>query len=339
MRRAVALAKRGYPAPNPHVGCVLVQHGVVIGEGWHRYRGADHAEVMALKRASDAKGSTAYVTLEPCNHSSSLTGPCSLALIDAGIREVFYACADPNPIAKGGAERLADAGVKVHRGLLESEARAVNIQFLKAMELGRPYVILKAAITREGVMGVPGRQVWITGPQAVRAGHKLRAECGAVLVGSGTVRTDDPLLTARIPGVVNQPVRIVLDPKHDLPKGLQVFGDMTAHTLRVTAPGYGGDVEAQMVDGSFDLNALLTRLFTKKVYGLLVEGGPETLQRFWEAGIGDRVDLFVSPTHIDSELKWQGARELLDGHHHKFTLVAKRRVGADTWHTFQRNLS
>lgn len=337
MTRAIRLAQNGYPAPNPHVGCVLVKDGAIVGRGWHRFRGADHAEVMALKEAGEAaKGSTAYVTLEPCNHTSSLTGPCSGALLRAGVSKVYYACADPNPVAMGGAARLQEAGVFVHQGLLEGEARKVNEQFLVAMEQRRTFVVLKAAMSQDGFLGLPGQQVWLTGEPARRSAHRLRAECGAVLVGRGTVEVDDPLLTARIPGVVNQPVRVVLDPENRLGQDYQVFRDASAQTIRVTAPGRGGDLEVNHGSNGFDLRELTAKLFQRKILGVLVEGGPSTLDSFWRAGLADRVALFVAPICLERGLTWDLGLKLLSGKETGLTRVATRKLGADRQVSFRK---
>lgn len=337
MRRAVELAKGGFPAPNPHVGCVLVRDGQIVGEGWHRFRGADHAEVMALKQAGEAaRGATAYVTLEPCNHQSTLTGPCSLALIQAGVTEVYFACQDPNPTAAGGAARLQQAGIRVHAGLLEAEARTANAQFLFAMEHRRARVVLKAAMSRDGSLGQPDRQIWLTGEPARRAAHRLRAECGGVLVGRGTVEVDDPLLTARIPGVVNQPVRVVLDPDHRLGGHYQVFRDASVRTLRVTKPGRGGDIEIPRDEDGFILRLLAEKLFDLKVYGLLVEGGPKTLEAFWRAGLADRVELFVAPVILGGGLIWPDGAAMIDRTPPGYRRLSRRKLGADTHVRYER---
>ena len=337
MMHAIRLAKKGYPAPNPHVGCVLVQKGELVGAGWHRYRGADHAEVMALKIAGvKARGATAFVTLEPCNHTSSLTGPCSEALLTAGIREVYYANADPNPVATGGALRLSQAGVPVYQGLLADRARSVNEQFLAAVERQRTYVVLKAALSSDGAMGVHGRQVWITGKEAQRAAHRLRAECGSVLVGRNTVEIDNPLLTARILGVRNQPVRIVLDAEHRLSEDYRIFDRQVSSSLRVTLPGQGGDLEIQERSGEMDLLELTRELFQHRILGVLVEGGPATLDSFWRQMLPDRVELFVSAKPLPDGIRWHGAIELMEGKAPDFELTSKKRRGVDTQWTFRR---
>jgi len=290
MRRAIALSARGFPAPNPHVGCVIAQGEKIVGEGYHPYAGGPHAEVVALRDAGDAaKGSTAYVTLEPCNHHGR-TPPCVDALLQAGVRRVVVACPDPNPVAAGGMDRLRGSGVEVQVGLLREEASARNRQFLHAMQERRPFVVVKAAASLDGRIALPsGESKWITGEAARRDAHRLRAECGAVLVGRGTVEADDPLLTARLPGVRNQPVRVVLDPRGVLTGRERVF-DASAETMHVT--------------GRIDLPELLGRLAKRGINGLLVEGGGTTIRHFFSAGLVDRVELYLAPKLLGDGRAW-----------------------------------
>lgn len=288
MRRAITLARRGFPAPNPRVGCVLVHSGEIVGEGYPTYAGGRHAEIVALEAAgAKSKGATAYVTLEPCNHQGR-TGPCSGALIAAGVQKVFYAVPDPNPIAQGGAERLREAGVEVVRGPLESEAASAGEIFLHAMRHRRPFVTLKAAIGMDGRLALPDRRSkWITGARARREGMRLRAEMGCVLIGARTAIADDPLLTARIPGVINPPLRVILADRELDPSGLSMMKE-AGETLIGHAP----------------LDALLADLFGRGVTGMLVEGGAATHARFLAAGLVDRIDLFVAPRILGDGPAW-----------------------------------
>src|SRR5579885_2122161 len=205
MRRAIELSKNGFPAPNPHVGCVIVKNGEIVGEAYHDHAGAPHAEVVALTQAREkANGADVFVTLEPCNHQGR-TGPCSQALIQAGVANVTAACLDPNPKAKGGLKALKESGVKVSHGLMQKEASAANEVFLKSMEQRSPYLVGKVAMSLDGRVAMPnGDSKWITNEASRAIGHRLRAECGAVLVGRNTVARDNPHLTARVEGVVNQ---------------------------------------------------------------------------------------------------------------------------------------
>jgi len=219
MRRALALAARAYgrTAPNPMVGCVLVKGGRVVGEGYHHKAGMAHAEVEALRNAgSRARGGTAYVTLEPCNHTGR-TGPCSEALIAAGVARVVVAMADPNPrVAGGGAARLRKAGIPVEIGLCEAEARQLGAGFVKHVTTGRPLVTLKAALTLDGRLATAsGDARWVTGEAARAEVHRMRDRADAILVGAGTVAADDPSLTTRLEGARarrgRDPLRVILD--------------------------------------------------------------------------------------------------------------------------------
>jgi diaminohydroxyphosphoribosylaminopyrimidine deaminase/5-amino-6-(5-phosphoribosylamino)uracil reductase len=290
MQRAIAISKRGLPAPNPHVGCVIVRDGVVLGEGFHDLAGGPHAEVAAIRNAKvDLNGATAYVTLEPCNHTGR-TGPCTQALLAAGVARVAVAVADPNPRAAGGAETLRESGVEVVVGLLAEEAAAANEQFLFAHRHRRSMITAKAAISLDGRIALPnGQSQWITGEAARRDGHRLRAECGAVLVGRGTVLADDPRLTVRLNRRVNQPVRIVLDPSHKLTGTEQVFN---------------GEAETIHVTGEIDLPKLATTWFQRGLTGVLVEGGATTVRHFLAEDLVDRLVLYMAPKILGSGKGW-----------------------------------
>src|SRR5260221_237381 len=206
MRRALELAAKGMysTAPNPRVGCVVTRGERVIGEGWHETAGGPHAEVVALRNVA-AEGATLYVNLEPCNHHGR-TPPCVDLLLGAKVARVVAAMRDPNSQAAGGAERLAAAGVRFEHGLLEDEARELNIGFISRVTRGRPWVRLKVAATLDGRTALPdGRSQWITGPEARRDGHRWRARASAILTGIGTVRADNPQLTVRDVDTPRQP--------------------------------------------------------------------------------------------------------------------------------------
>ena len=290
MRRAVKLSEQGFPAPNPPVGCVLVRDGQWIADGFPTYAGGPHAEAVALATAGEnARGATAYVTLEPCNHVGR-TAACSESLIQAGVSRVVVAVRDPNPIASGGLERLVAAGVKVETGVEADLAERAMSAFLFAMRHRRPYVVAKAAFGLDGRIALPsGESQWITGPNARRAGHALRARLGAVLVGWRTVAADNPRLTARLPGVVNQPLRIVLDPHRRLSGKEAVFND-EAPTRHMT--------------GTIELSTVLSDLFEEGVTGLLVEGGAATISGFLTAGFVNRIEAFVAPKILGDGPSW-----------------------------------
>jgi len=297
--RAVELSRRGYPAPNPHVGCVLVREGRIVGEGWHEFAGGPHAEAMALAMAGNrAKGADAYVTLEPCNHFGR-TPPCSLALVEAGVRRVVIGSPDPNPQASGGADRLLDSAVAVEFDTeFRRMAEPANRRFLFALAHGRPEIVIKAATSLDGRIALPsGESRWITGIEARRRAHQLRAECGAVLVGRRTVEADNPRLTIRDLDVRNQPLRIVLDPRNALDPAANVF-DNAAETWHVTGP--------------IDLSALMGRLAERGHTGLLVEGGGKTIASFIQARLADRLALFQAPVILGDGPAWVQGLHLPD---------------------------
>ena len=221
MRRALALAERGLytTTPNPRVGCVIVRDGEVVGEGFHERAGEPHAEVHALRAAGErASGATLYVTLEPCAHHGR-TPPCADAIIAAGVTRVVSAVQDPNPLVGGqGQTRLQAAGIQVEIGLLEPEARELNIGFLSRMTRGRPWLRLKVAATLDGKTALDnGQSQWITGPEARRDGHAFRARACAVLTGIGTVKEDDPQLNVREIETPRQPLTILIDSRLEVP--------------------------------------------------------------------------------------------------------------------------
>jgi len=304
MLRAVELARGGFPAPNPRVGCVIVRDGAVVGEGYHDHHGGPHAEVVALGAAKErARSGTAYVTLEPCAHYGR-TPPCTDALIQAGMAKVVYAVQDPNPKAAGGAAVLQGQGIVVEH-LTTPEAEEVNRIFLHAQHTGRPYVIAKLAMTLDGYIARPdGTSKWITGEEARAEGHRLRAEMGAVLVGASTAAIDRPQLTARIPGVLNQPARYVLDPQGRVK-------DFPGETLRET-----------------QIEALLQDLRSRGHIGLLVEGGAKTVAGFLEADLVDEIWAFQSPDLFgDGITAWPPRKK--SGQQSNFLLHEVRRVGRD----------
>ena len=285
MRRAIDLAQTaGVPrGPNPRVGCVLLApDGSVLAEGYHRGAGTPHAEVEALAHAgARARGATAVVSLEPCNHTGR-TGPCTQALITAGVARVVFAQSDPNPLASGGADRLRVAGVVVEGGLLAAEAEAVNTAWTFAMTQGRPMVTWKVAGTLDGrIAAADGTSRWITGEAARAQVHELRAEVDAVLVGTGTALVDDPHLTVRDQDgrpAARQPLRVVMG-RRPIP------------------------AEAALRDGRAPLRIFaeespeeaLAELFAGGVQHVLLEAGPTLSAAFVRAGLVDRVVWYLAP--------------------------------------------
>lgn len=296
LQRACELAAEGYPAPNPHVGCVIVREGQVVGEGFHAYAGGPHAEVVALAAAGRrAQGATAYVTLEPCHHHGR-TPPCSMALREAGVARVVYAVPDPNPRAQGGAEALRTAGLKVELQPMP-EAETVNRVWLTAARRQSPYVMLKVATTQDGFLARPdGTSKWITSEAARLEAHELRAQMGAVLVGLGTVLADDPRLDARVPGVQRPVTKVVLDPQSVLSGNEQVF----------KSPGEVMWLREEVRGG---VNGVLSHLWEQGVTSLLVEGGAFTLGEFLKAGAWDELHQFVAPIEWGEGIPWHGGAD------------------------------
>jgi len=282
MRRALALAERGRTtvSPNPLVGCVVARNGQIVGEGFHARAGGPHAEVVALRAASDrAAGATAYVTLEPCAHHGR-TPPCAQALVAAGVTRVVAATMDPDPVAAGGADALRSAGVRVDLGCCEEEARQQNEIFFHGLATGRPFVVVKAAVSLDGrIAAADGTSRWLTGEQTRQRAHHLRAAADAVIVGSQTVLDDDPALTVRLPGYDGTPpLRVVLDRRRRVGGALQVLDDAAPTLLH-----------------RGDLTELLTALWDRKVRSALVEGGASVVAAFLRAGLADRVVLHIAP--------------------------------------------
>ncbi|MFF0278079.1 bifunctional diaminohydroxyphosphoribosylaminopyrimidine deaminase/5-amino-6-(5-phosphoribosylamino)uracil reductase RibD [Streptomyces sp. NPDC004330] len=305
MRRAVELAARGLGAtsPNPVVGCVITDAaGHVVGEGYHRRAGGPHAEVHALREAGAlARGATAYVTLEPCNHTGR-TGPCAQALIEAGISRVLYAVGDPNPQATGGADTLRAAGVEVRQGLLEAEAEAGNIAWLTSVRHGRPFVRWKYAATLDGrIAAADGTSRWISSPESRADVHRLRAEADAVVVGSGTARTDDPHLAVRgVEGAV-QPLRVVVDTEGTAVKpGARILDDAAPTLIAIARDAATGLDDARVLrlpraDRGLSVPALLDALHARGVRSVLLEGGPTLAGAFVAAGAVDQVVGYLAP--------------------------------------------
>jgi diaminohydroxyphosphoribosylaminopyrimidine deaminase/5-amino-6-(5-phosphoribosylamino)uracil reductase len=305
MARAVELAARGLgsASPNPVVGCVVLDRtGRTVGEGWHERAGGPHAEVVALRAAGGAaSGATAVVTLEPCDHTGR-TGPCSRALLQAGVRRVVYAVPDPHGVAAGGAGTLAAAGVEVVAGVGAADAERVNAAWLHSIRAGRPHVTWKVAATIDGrTAAADGTSRWITGEPARAEVHLLRAQSDAVLTGIGTVLSDDPQLGVRtlptspstlgpIPARVRQPLRVVLDTDGRTPARARVRDD-TAPTLVLTAADVGRGPGGKGVD----LPAVLATLHGRQVRSVLLEAGATLAGAFLDAGLVDRVVAYLAP--------------------------------------------
>lgn len=305
MRRALELASHG-PAKgvNPQVGCVVLNpEGEVIAEGWHRGSGTAHAEIDALSKLSpeQARGATFVVTLEPCNHTGR-TGPCTVALIEAGVGRVVYAAQDPSITASGGGATLREAGIDVIGGVLEDEVEKFLTEWLLSARLQRPHVTVKWAASLDGrAAAADGTSQWITGAEARRRVHEQRAAADAIIVGTGTLLADDPALTARRDSGVlyeQQPIPVIIG-RRTIPQDSRVF----EHPLD------------PMVITHHDVPAALTELYTAGIRSVYVEGGPTLASAFIAAGLADRLYIFIAPTLLGGDklaLSNLGIRTLTD---------------------------
>jgi diaminohydroxyphosphoribosylaminopyrimidine deaminase / 5-amino-6-(5-phosphoribosylamino)uracil reductase len=346
LERCLELAERGArtAAPNPMVGCVLARDGVVIAEGWHERPGAPHAEINALRAAGDARGATAYVSLEPCAHHGR-TPPCADALIEAGVTRVMVAAGDPDPRTNGqGLNRLSAASVEVEvapRDLdLARRARLQNAAFRTLIRYGRPHVTYKAAVSLDGrTATASGESRWISSPESRRLVHEWRARSAAVAVGVGTAIADDPMLTARDcdPPAERQPVRVVFDRRGRLPLDSSlVTSAADVPLVVVTEPGApGGDALRRAgadVIAAAEPAAALAELGRRELSSLLVEGGATLAGALLADELIDRLALFVAPIVLG-----EGGPGIVAGwvapgldHARRATLVTDRRVGPDT---------
>ncbi|WAD25980.1 bifunctional diaminohydroxyphosphoribosylaminopyrimidine deaminase/5-amino-6-(5-phosphoribosylamino)uracil reductase RibD [Pseudomonadaceae bacterium T75] len=329
MARALQLARKGLYSthPNPRVGCVIVRDGERVGEGWHVRAGEPHAEVHALRQAGDrARGATAYVTLEPCSHHGR-TPPCAEALVKAGVARVVAAMRDPNPLVAGrGLERLRSVGIEVASGVLEGEARELNIGFVKRMEHGLPYLRAKLAMSLDGRTAMAsGESQWITGPAARAEVQRLRARSSAVLTGADTVLMDDARLTVRAAelgldaeqtdlALQRPPLRVLVDGRQRVPLDAPFFqagpvlvtsaSSARAETYRAA----GHELLALAnAEGRVDLSALLAALAERGANEVLLEAGPRLAGAFAALGLIDEYQIFVAAKFLGSS-----ARPLLD---------------------------
>lgn len=306
MRRALELAAQGMNTthPNPRVGCVLVNDGHIVGEGWHRKAGEPHAEVHALRAAGErARGATAYVTLEPCSHFGR-TPPCADALLEAGIAEVVVALSDPNPAVNGaGLARLQAAGINVRSGLLEAEALMLNAGFVKRMREGLPLVRVKLGASLDGRTALAnGVSQWITSEAARRDVQYWRARSSAILTGIGTVLADDPQLNVRLPDIDmagRQPLRVVLDSQLRIPITTRLCateGTLVFTTQPALSRG-AAEVVSWQADpqGGIELRSMLQELARRGCNEVLVEAGPTLAGRLLELGLADELLMYVAP--------------------------------------------
>ena len=327
MSRALTLAARGLytTEPNPRVGCVLVKGEQVVGEGWHVQAGEGHAEVNALAQAGEqARGATAYVTLEPCSHTGK-TPPCADALIKAGVSRVVAAMQDPNPLVAGqGLQRLTDAGIRVECGLLEAQARELNPGFIKRMQQGLPWVRVKLAMSLDGRTAMAsGESKWITGPAARADVQRLRARSGAVISGADSVLLDDSALTVRaselgLPAdeasaaVQRQPLRVLIDSLRRVPLDQRFFRE-TGPTLVISTSAEQAAESYQAIgsellalpgeEGKVDLPTVLRTLAERGCNEVLVEAGAALAGALIQAGVVDELVLYLAPRLLGDDAR------------------------------------
>ncbi|MGH8508372.1 MAG: bifunctional diaminohydroxyphosphoribosylaminopyrimidine deaminase/5-amino-6-(5-phosphoribosylamino)uracil reductase RibD [Gammaproteobacteria bacterium] len=318
MARALSLARRGLCTthPNPRVGCVLTHHGLIVGEGWHRFAGEPHAEVLALEAAGErARGATCYVNLEPCCYHGK-TPACTEALIRSGVARVVAATLDPNPRVNGhGLLALKQAGIRTQTGVLAEQANALNRGFIKRMQHGLPFVNSKIAISIDGRVALEsGASQWITSGPARADVQRLRAQYSAVMTGIGTVLADDPLLTVRIPfraADFRQPARVVLDSRLRFPRTAKMLSE-PGRILVLTGNGErdksatgivnGAEVVAIAMRGErLDLQSVLNHLGTLEFNEVLVEAGPTLNGALLQARLVDEIVIYIAPKLMGSE--------------------------------------
>jgi len=308
MKRALDLAarSRNQASPNPRVGAVMVKGGNIISEDFHRKPGTPHAEALVIAKAGEkSKGSLLYVNLEPCCHTEKRTPPCTRAIIRAGIREVVIGMMDPNPKVSGkGILELQKAGIAVRSGILEIEAKKLNETYTKYITTGQPFVILKIAMTLDGKIATPeGQSKWITSDKARHMVHQLRRSVDAILTAIGTVKADDPELTARIRGG-KSPQRIIIDPDLEIPLDAKVLQLPPQTVLIVKSSAKeekkiilsGEGIQLMEYEGErIDLQWLMRKLGEKEITSLLIEGGSSLNAYAFEAGIVDKAMFFIAP--------------------------------------------
>ncbi|WP_232470179.1 MULTISPECIES: bifunctional diaminohydroxyphosphoribosylaminopyrimidine deaminase/5-amino-6-(5-phosphoribosylamino)uracil reductase RibD [Methylococcus] len=348
MAHALRLAEKGLYTtdPNPRVGCVLVQGNEVVGEGWHQRAGGPHAEIVALRDAGErARDATAYVTLEPCSHHGR-TPPCADALIEAGVRRVAVAMQDPNPrVAGRGLERLRRAGIDVSCGLLWQEAERLNPGFIKRMRSGLPFVRSKLAMSLDGRTALAsGESKWITGEVARQDVHRLRARSSAIVTGIGTVRADDPLLSARPDEATDleQPARVILDSRLRSPANARVFRQAGRTLVLTTASdpparqallNAGAEVLEVQPDaaGRPELTAVLRLLGRMEFNEVLFEAGATLNGALLLAGVVDEWTVYLAPCVLGDEarglFRLPGLAGMAD--RQELAIVDARRVGRD----------
>jgi diaminohydroxyphosphoribosylaminopyrimidine deaminase/5-amino-6-(5-phosphoribosylamino)uracil reductase len=301
MARALELAGKGLytTTPNPRVGCVVTQGESVVGEGWHEKAGGPHAEVVAIGQAgAKATGATVYVTLEPCNHQGR-TPPCTDLILKSKPRRVVAAMLDPNPKAAHGGAKLAAAGIAFEHGLMESEARELNIGFVSRMTRGRPWVRMKIAATLDGRTALAdGKSQWITGPEARKDGHRWRARACAVLTGHGTIKADDPRLTVREVETPRQPIRVIIDSRVETPPTARILEGGNVLLFSSVQKKLQGteNIVLSNSNGKVDLPKMLEELARRGINELHVEAGFRLNGSLVREGCVDEFLIYLNPS-------------------------------------------
>jgi diaminohydroxyphosphoribosylaminopyrimidine deaminase/5-amino-6-(5-phosphoribosylamino)uracil reductase len=306
MARALALAGKGLytTTPNPRVGCVVTQGENVVGEGWHEQAGGPHAEVVAIGQAgAKAAGAAVYVSLEPCNHHGR-TPPCTELILKSRPRRVVAAMLDPNPKAAHGGEKLAAAGIAFEHGLMETEARELNIGFVSRMTRGRPWVRMKIAATLDGRTALAdGKSQWITGAEARKDGHRWRARACAILTGHGTIKADDPRLTVRDVETPRQPLRVIVDSRVETPPTARILEGGNVLLFSSVQKKLQGTENIVLPDpnGKVDLPKMLEELAKRGINELHVEAGFRLNGSLVREGCVDEFLLYLNPSFLGDE--------------------------------------
>jgi diaminohydroxyphosphoribosylaminopyrimidine deaminase / 5-amino-6-(5-phosphoribosylamino)uracil reductase len=308
IKRTLRLAAKaqGMTSPNPMVGAVLVKNGEIIAEDFHKKPGTPHAEALVIEKAGEnTNNAILYVNLEPCCHTDKRTPPCTKAIIQAGIKKVIFSISDPNPKVSGkGTLELQKAGIEVKSGILEDEAKKLNEAYIKYITTGKPFVILKIAMTLDGKIATPeGQSKWITGEKARRIVHRLRSGVDAIMTAIGTVKADNPQLTVRIQSGKN-PRRIIIDPNLEIPLNARVL-QIPPETIIVTRTDtqksdylLKSGIKIIYFNKLLELNWLLEKLGDKDITSLLIEGGASLNAHALEDGIVDKIMIFIAPIII-----------------------------------------
>jgi diaminohydroxyphosphoribosylaminopyrimidine deaminase/5-amino-6-(5-phosphoribosylamino)uracil reductase len=311
IKRTLKLARKalGMTNPNPMVGAVLIKNGHLIAEDFHKSPGTPHAEALVIKKAGEkTRGSTLYVNLEPCCHTDKRTPPCTKAIITAGIKNVVIGMVDPNPkVAGRGIAELQNAGIKVSSGILVKQAKKCNEVYIKYIITGKPFVVLKVAMSLDGKIATPeGQSKWITGEQSRKVVHRLRGSVDAIITAIGTVKADDPQLTARIKGA-NSPRRVVIDPNLEIPLSAKIL-KTPPETIIVTKTmnnkiNYIEKSGCKVIyfKQKLDIMWLLEILKNLGIFSLLIEGGASLNSHALEDGIVDKVMFFIAPIIIGGQ--------------------------------------